>query len=144
MHSRPSMYSPVLSSSALPFCAVHSISLVHSKKMNGKISTTRLCKISGFRRHVVHIFNILGCCATLVYQPMLHSKLKQLFIRTDTTHLRTSAPNADSNLKRPSWDVALVLLTANCACGSSLWDWTEIHPEYVSVTDFNVTTIAQI
>ena len=102
MHSRPSMYSPVLSSSALPFCAVHSISLVHSKKMNGKISTTRLCKISGFRRHVVHIFNILGCCATLVYQPMLHSKLKQLFIRTDTTHLRTSAPNTDSNLKRPS------------------------------------------
>ena len=53
-------------SSALPFCAVHSISLLHSEKINGKINTKRLCEISGSHRHLLHICNILGCCATLV------------------------------------------------------------------------------
>ena len=57
MYSRPSKYSPVFFSSALPFCAAHSISLLHSK-----ISTTRLCEISGFRRRVAHIFIILLLC----------------------------------------------------------------------------------
>jgi len=75
---------------------------------------------------------------------MLHSKLNQLFVRTDTAHLRTSALDTVSNVKQPAGDVALVLLTANCACGSGLWDFTEMHPEYGSVTDLHVNTIAQI